>query len=374
MVACSIKSISVEQRMSVTHHQASSSAGKSLARRASFWGGLRVFGLRSLLLVALAVPGGRLGAADRILNASYDVSREFYRDYNAHFVRHWQETAGREVRIDMSHAGSGRQARAVIDGLAADVVTMNQVLDINAIARIGGQVPADWRTRLPHRSAPYSSTILFLVRKGNPKNIRDWEDLAKPGIGVILPNPKTSGNGRYSYLAAYAHALKNGGGDHAKAREFITRLFANVPVLDTGGRGATTTFAQRGIGDVLLTFESEAHLAVQELGADKFEVVAPVRSIEAEAPVAVVDRVVDRRGTRAVAEAYLRELFSESAQEIAARHYFRPRHPEVARRHAGRFAELELLSVDEWFGGWDEAQRVHFDDGGLFDKIYQPGS
>ncbi len=312
-----------------------------------------------------------MGAEVKLLNAAYDVSREFYQDYNPLFARYWKEKTGDTVTINQSHGGSSKQARSIIDGLEADVATMNQATDLDALHERGNLIPKSWSSRLPYNSAPYTSTIVFLVRKGNPKGIKDWNDLVKPGVSVIVPNPKTSGNGRYSYLAAYGYALKQPGGSDTTAREFVKKLFGNVPVLDTGGRGATTTFIQRGIGDVLLTFESEVLLAIKELGADKFDQVAPSISIEAEAPVAVVDKVVERRKTRAVAQAYLEYLYSEPAQELMVKHYFRPRLESVAAAHKNRFAQIKLLTVDEVSGSWKEAQKTHFDDGGMFDQIYK---
>lgn len=304
-----------------------------------------------------------------ILNASYDVSREFYKDYNAAFAAHWKKKTGETVTINQSHGGSSKQARAVADGLEADVITMNQANDIDILYQRGKLVPADWAKRLPHNSSPTASTTVFLVRKGNPKKIKDWDDLVKPGLAVIIPNPKTSGNGRYSYLAAYGAVLKRGGNE-AQAKEFTKKLFANVPILETGGRGATSTFVQRGIGDVLLTFENEVDLIAKELGSDQFEVVYPSISILAENPVSVVDKVVDKRKTRAVAQAYLEYLYSEEGQEIAAKHHLRPRLESVAVKYTARFPKLNLFTVDELFGGWQNAQKAHFNDGGLFDQIY----
>lgn len=316
--------------------------------------------------VALALP---VAAQTVLLNASYDVAREFYKDYNPAFARYWKQKTGENVTINQSHNASSKQARSVADGLEADVVTMNQASDIDMLVERGRLVAADWRTRLPYNSVPYVSTSVFLVRKGNPKHIRDWDDLAKPGVAVVIPNPKTAGNGRYTYLAAWGYIIRRGGSE-AKARDFVTALFRNVPVLDTGGRGATTTFAQRGIGDVLVTFENEVFLIRKELG-EQFEIVYPSISVLAENPVSVVDKWAAKKGTRRLAQAYLEYLFSEEAQELAARHYFRPRLERVAKKHAGTFKQLELFSVDELFGGWQKAQKVHFDDGGLFDQIYQ---
>ncbi|MCX5654526.1 MAG: sulfate ABC transporter substrate-binding protein [Planctomycetota bacterium] len=308
-----------------------------------------------------------------LLNVSYDPTRELYQDYNAAFAKYWQATAGQKVEVRQSHGGSGKQARAIIDGLDADVVTLALAYDIDAISERGGLVAKDWQKRLPNNSAPYTSTIVFLVRKGNPKGIKDWDDLAKPGVYVITPNPKTSGGARWNYLAAWGYELKRSGGDEAKAKTFVACLFKNVPVMDSGARGATVTFVQRGIGDVLLAWENEAFLAVNELGKDKFEIVSPSVSILAEPSVAVVDKVVDRRGTRAAAEAYLKYLYSEEGQEIAAKHCYRPRLESVAAKQAARFPKMTLFTIDEAFGGWQKAQKTHFADGGTFDQIYQPG-
>ncbi len=310
----------------------------------------------------------RLAAGTTLLNASFDISRELFQAYNPVFAAHWQSSGHGAVSLQQSHAGSAKQARAVIDGLEADVVTFNLVSDIEVLVT-RGLVAANWRDRLPHQSVPFTSTIVFLTRKGNPKGIRDWPDLARPGISVIAPNPKTSGNGKYSYLAAYGYALRTQGNDDAKAREFVTAIFRNVPVLDTGGRGASTTFVQREFGDVLLTFEAEVLLTLKEYGADKFEKVMPSISIDAEMPVTMVDRVVKRRGTTDLASAYLGHLFSEAGQEIAAQNYYRPRLATVAQRHSGLFPPLELLSVDQVFGGWREATQIHFAEGGIFDQI-----
>ena len=326
--------------------------------------------LLPLLIAAIAIPAP---AADPVLlNASYDVAREFYKDINPLFAAAWKAKTGQAVTINQAHGGSSKQARAVIDGLAADVVSMNQSLDIDAIAEKGRLLPADWATRLPHNSAPTSSTILFLVRKGNPKGIKDWGDLVKPDVAPVVPNPKTSGNGRYTYLAAWAYALRQPGGDEAKAKAFVTRLFANVPVLDTGGRGATTTFAQRAIGDVLLTFENEVHLTIREFAADGFEAVVPSVSILAENPVAVVDKVATKKGNLELATAYLQFLYTPEAQEIAAKHFVRPSDPAVLAKHKDRFPALQLVTVDAVFGGFAKAQATHFADGGVFDQIYQP--
>ncbi|MBU3735862.1 MAG: sulfate ABC transporter substrate-binding protein [Methylobacterium sp.] len=324
---------------------------------------------KPLIAAALLVFSVSALADVSILNASYDVSREFYKDYNAAFAAYWKKKTGEIVTINQSHGGSSKQARAVADGLEADVISMNQANDIDLLHQRGKLVPADWAGRLPHNSSPTASTTVFLVRKGNPKQVKDWEDLVKPGLAVIIPNPKTSGNGRYSYLAAFGSVLKKGGNE-TQARAFTKKLFGNVPILETGGRGATSAFVQRGIGDVLLTFENEVDLIARELGSDQFEVVYPGISILAENPVSVVDKVVDKRNTRGVAQAYLEYLYSEEGQEIAARHHLRPRLESVAARYAAQFPRLNLFTVDELFGGWQNAQKVHFNDGGLFDQIY----
>ncbi|MBV9658751.1 MAG: sulfate ABC transporter substrate-binding protein [Verrucomicrobia bacterium] len=329
--------------------------------------------LASAVLLAPAAGRAQNNKSNQLLNVSYDVARDFYREFNPAFAKTWQAQTGQEPTINMSHGGSSAQVRAVLDGLEADVVTMNQETDITALVK-GGLVAPSWRTRLPEHAAPYSSTILFLVRKGNPKGIKDWNDLIKPGVGLIIPNPKTSGNGRYTYLAAWAYALQTNGNNEKAARDFVAKLFKNVPVLDTGGRAATTTFAQRGVGDVLLTFECETSLikADPALGGDKLDVVVPSRSILAEAPVSVVDKNVDKHGSRALAEAYLKYLFSDEGQELAAQKYYRPRNAAAAAKYASRFPALTLFTIDEVFGGWDQAQKTHFDDGGVFDQIYQP--
>jgi sulfate/thiosulfate-binding protein len=303
-----------------------------------------------------------------LLNVSYDPTRELYVDFNAAFARYWKAKTGQEVRVDQSHGGSGKQARSVIDGLAADVVTLALAADIDAIATAAKLLPLNWQTLLPDDSSPYTSTIVLLVRKGNPKAIHDWGDLVRPDVAVITPNPKTSGGARWNYLAAWAWARTQPRGDEASAREFVRRLYQNVPVLDTGARGSTTTFVQRGLGDVLVAWESEARLAVRELGADQLEIVVPSVSILAEPPVAVVDKVALRRGTREVAMAYLGYLYSKEGQEIIARHDYRPRDPEVAARHAARFPQLKLATIAD-FGGWAQVQRTHFSDGGVFDQI-----
>ena len=331
-------------------------------------------GLVRAVLAAAALAAITASAAETtLLNVSYDVTREFYKDFNTAFSTYWKERTGQELTINQSHGGSSKQARSVIDGLQADVVTMNQALDIDVLHERAKLIPKDWATRLPNHSVPNSSTILFVVRKGNPKKIKDWDDLIKPGVSVIIPNPKTSGNGRYSYLAGWGYALKQANGDEAKAREYVTKLFGNVPVLDAGGRGATTTFAQRDIGDVLLTFENEVALIQKEFGEGRLEVVAPSVSILAENPVVWVDKVVNKRGTETVAKAYLEYLFSETGQELAAKHNFRPQSATVLARHANQFKKLELFTVDQVAGGWAAAQKTHFADGGVFDQIYQPG-
>jgi sulfate/thiosulfate transport system substrate-binding protein len=303
-----------------------------------------------------------------LLNVSYDPTRELYVDFNAAFARDWQARTGQKVRVDQSHGGSGKQARSVIDGLGADVVTLALAADIDAIATKGKLLPLNWQSRFPDNSSPYTSTVVFVVRAGNPKGIKDWGDLARPGVAVITPNPKTSGGARWNYLAAWAWARAQPGGSDASAEDFVRHLYRNVPVLDTGARGATTTFAQRGLGDVLVTWENEALLAVRELGTDKLQIVVPSISILAEPPVAVVDAVALRHGTREVATAYLQYLYSKEGQDIVARHDFRPRDPEVAARYADRFPQLKLVTIED-FGGWAEAQRVHFSDGGTFDQI-----
>lgn len=323
---------------------------------------------KKTVITALLVSSGLAHAEPLLLNASYDVTREFYKDYNQAFVKFWKAKSGETVTINQSHGGSSKQIRAVADGLEADVVTMNQANDIDVLAE-RKLIPSDWQKRLPNASAPTTSTTVFLVRKGNPKAIKDWADLVKPGIAVIIPNPKTSGNGRYGYLAAWGAVIKNGG-DTTQAKNFVTKLFKNVPVLDAGGRGATTTFAQRGIGDVLLTFENEAELIKAELGADQFEVIYPPVSIQAENPVTVVDKVVDKHKTRAVAQAYLEHLYSEEGQEIAAKHHLRPRLASAASKHTADFKPIPLFTVDEVFGSWQKAQKTHFADGGIFDQIY----
>jgi sulfate transport system substrate-binding protein len=329
------------------------------------------------------LPGLAVGAAlvalpaqaqVSLLNVSYDPTRELYRDVNEAFAKQWKEKTGQTLTIRQSHGGSGKQARSVIDGLEADVVTLALAYDIDALQERGRLIPKEWQKRLPNNSAPYTSTIVFLVRKGNPKGIRDWSDLVKPGVAVVTPNPKTSGGARWNYLAAWGYALKRNGNDDAKAREFVQKLYRNVPVLDTGARGALTAFTERGIGDVFISWENEAYLAVKELGRDKFEIVVPSLSILAEPPVTVVDKVVDKRGTRKVAQAYLEYLYTAEGQDIAGRHYYRPRLESVATKYAGQFSKVNLFSVDEVFGGWQKAHTRHFADGAVFDQIYAPGS
>jgi sulfate transport system substrate-binding protein len=323
---------------------------------------------------ALALLAATAAQADTtLLNVSYDPTRELYADFNAAFAKHWKATTGETVSIKQSHGGSGKQARSVIDGLEADVVTLALAYDIDALAEKAKLIPRDWQKRLPHNSSPYTSTIVFLVRKGNPKQIRDWDDLVKPGVAVVTPNPKTSGGARWNYLAAWGYALKKYGNDEAKAREFITKLYKNVAVLDSGARGATISFTERGIGDVFISWENEAFLAVKELGPEKFQIVVPPISILAEPPVTVVDKVVDKRGTRQLAEAYLQYLYSDEGQDLAGKHYYRPRDAKAAAKYAKAFPKVKLFTIDEVFGGWQQAQKKHFADGGVFDQIYQPG-
>jgi sulfate/thiosulfate-binding protein len=319
-----------------------------------------------------APAAGAAAGSVTLLNVSYDPTREFYQEYNTAFAKHWKGKTGQDVVVEQSHGGSGKQARTVIDGLEADVVTLALAYDIDAIAA-SGLLPRSWQGRLPDNSAPYTSTIVFLVRRGNPKNIHDWDDLARPGVAVITPNPKTSGGARWNYLAAWGYALRKPGGDEAKARDLVRSIYRNVPILDTGARGATVTFVERGIGDVLVAWENEALLAARELGKDRFEIVAPSASILAEPPVAVVDRVAARHGSRAAAQAYLEYLYSPEGQEIAARHYYRPRLESVAARYTAQFPKLTLFTIDEVFGGWVRAQRTHFVDGGVFDQISAQG-
>jgi sulfate transport system substrate-binding protein len=322
--------------------------------------------------LAFALTAGVLHSADiKLMNVSYDPTREFYVEINAAFARAWKTKTGDNVTISQSHDGSGKQARSVIDGLQADVVTLALAYDIDAISQKANLLPANWQTRLPSNSSPYTSTIVFLVRKGNPKKIKDWNDLVRQGISVITPNPKTSGGARWNYLAAWGYALQQNSNSEAKALEFERQLFKNVPVLDTGARGSTTTFVQRGIGDVLIAWENEAYLAAEIAGKDKVEIVVPSVSILAEPPVAVIDKVTNKRGTAVVAKAYLEFLYTPEGQEIAAKHYFRPRLKTVFDKYANRFAPIKMFTIDELFGGWQKAQKKHFDDGGTFDQIYK---
>ncbi len=326
----------------------------------------------SHLLATTLVAGAALVATAKdvqLLNVSYDPTREFYVEFNQAFAAHWKARTGDTVTVKQSHGGSGKQARSVLDGLPADVVTLALSGDIDPLAKLGKLLPENWQGRLPLNSAPYTSTIVFLVRKGNPRQIRDWDDLVKPGVSVVTPNPKTSGGARWNYLAAWEYAKRKHGSDDA-AKDFVGKLFKNVPVLDSGARGATTTFVQRGIGDVFLSWENEAFLALKEFGTDSFELVIPSLSILAEPPVAVVDKVVDRKGTRAVAQAYLEFLYSEAGQKIAAKNFYRPTSPAVAAKYAQQFAQVELFTIDQAFGGWTKAQQTHFADGGVFDQIY----
>ena len=327
--------------------------------------------LRTAATLALAAAAGLAAAKDiTLLNVSYDPTRELYQDYNAAFAKYWQAKTGDKVSVKQSHGGSGKQARSVIDGLEADVTTLALAYDIDEIAERAKLIAPDWQKRLKHNSSPYTSTYIFLVRKGNPKGIKDWSDLIKPGVSVITANPKTSGGARWGYLAAYGYALKQPGGNETKAKDFVAKLFSNVPVLDSGARGSTVTFAERGIGDVLLAWENEAHLSLKEFGADKFDIVYPPISILAEPPVAVVDKVVDKRGTRDVAQAYLEYLYSAEGQDIAARNFYRPIDAAVAAKYAKSFPKLTLFTIDDTFGGWAKAQKTHFADGGVFDQIY----
>ena len=320
---------------------------------------------------ALVLSTAAHAAEVSLLNVSYDPTRELYQDFNKAFAAHWKAKTGDDLKNKQSHGGSGKQARAVIDGLAADVVTLALAYDIDEIAN-RGLIAKDWQKRLPHNSAPYTSTIVFLVRKGNPKGIKDWSDLARPGIAVITPNPKTSGGARWNHIAAWGYALKQPGGNEKTAQEFLTKIYKNVPVLDSGARGSTTTFIERGIGDVLVTWENEALLAIKELGPEKVEIVSPSISILAEPPVAVVDKVVDRRGTRKLAEAYLQFLYTDEGQEIAAQNYYRPINEKIAKQYATQYPKLKLFTIEEVAGGWNKAQKTHFADGGLFDQIYLP--
>ncbi len=330
-----------------------------------------LIGLAALALCAGGYAGAEGQSSTTILNVSYDPTRELYDDYNAVFAKYWKAKTGQTVTVQQSNGGSGKQARAVIDGLPADVVTLGLAYDIDAIAQRTALIPRNWQSRLPQNSTPYTSTIVLLVREGNPKHIRNWNDLVRPGVSVITPNPKTSGGARWNFLAAWAYALSQPGGSDASAKAFVTKLYKNVPVLDSGARGSTTTFVERGIGDVLIAWENDALLAVNQLGRGRFEIVRPSLSVLAEPPVALIDGVVDKKGTRRVADAYLRYLYSPAGQEIIARHYFRPRLAAVAKKYSRQFPAMKLVTIER-FGGWDKAQREYFADGGVFDQIYQP--
>jgi sulfate/thiosulfate-binding protein len=335
---------------------------------------LRTISILLTSAIVALLSGSRAGAQDStvLLNVSYDPTRELYKEFNEAFARHWKAETGQTVTIRQSHAGAGKQARAVIDGLEADVVTLNVAYDIDAMHKQADLVPADWQKRLPYNSCPYTSTIVFLVRQGNPKGIKDWDDLVRSDVSVITPNPKTSGGARWNYLAAWSFASTKYGGDEAKVREFMKKLFQNVPVLDTGARGATNTFVQRRMGDVFLAWENEALLVVNRLSPGEFEIVVPSVSILAEPPVTVIDKVVNKRGTREVATAYLQYLYTEVGQELIAKHYYRPQIPKVAEKHAGRYPTVKLITVDEEFGGWQAAHAKHFTEGGTFDQIFAP--
>jgi sulfate/thiosulfate transport system substrate-binding protein len=328
----------------------------------------------SILIGAIAflAASGAAHAQVKLLNVSYDPTRELYADVNQAFGKQWQQKTGQTVTISQSHGGSGKQARSVIDGLEADVVTLALAGDIDAIAEKSGRLPKDWQKRLPDNSSPYTSTIVFVVRKGNPKGIKDWDDLVKPGVVAVAPNPKTSGGARWAYLAAWGYALQKNGGDTAKAKDFVTKFYKNVPVLDSGARGSTTTFGQRGVGHVLVSWENEAYLLVNELGKNKFEIVNPSVSILAEPPVAIIDKNVDKHGMRGAAEAYLKFLYSPEGQALAVKHHYRPRNAQAASK--ANFPKIKLFTIDQVFGGWQKAQATHFADGGIFDQIYQPGS
>jgi sulfate transport system substrate-binding protein len=329
--------------------------------------------LKTLLLPVLTASALFAAGPVKLLNVSYDPTRELYQDVNAAFAKQWKAKTGVDVQISQSHGGSGKQARSVIDGLQADIVTLALAYDIDVLSEKANLVPKNWQSRLPNNSTPYTSTIVFLVRKGNPKHIKDWDDLVKSGVGVITPNPKTSGGARWSYLAAWGYALKKNNGDENKAQDFVKRVYKNVPVLDSGARGSTTTFVQRGIGDVLLSWENEAYLALNQLGKDKFEIVTPSISILAEPPVSIVDKVAAKHGTTEVAKAYLQFLYTEEGQEIGAKNYYRPQSPQALAKYANQFPKLKLFTIDDAFGGWQKTQKKHFEDGGVFDKIYTPG-
>jgi sulfate/thiosulfate transport system substrate-binding protein len=326
----------------------------------------------SLFLAVLALSSSSTAPNVTLLNVSYDPTRELYQDYNAAFAKYWKSKTGQTVTVQQSHGGSSKQARAVIDGLEADVVTLALAYDIDAIAEKSHLIPANWQSRLPNNSSPYTSTIIFLVRKGNPKQIKDWDDLVRPGIAVITPNPKTSGGARWNYLGAWGYAFKKNGGDESKARDFMSKLYKNVPVLDSGARGATTTFVERGIGDVLIAWENEVLLGAKDLGQDKFDIVVPSVSILCEPTVSIVDKVVDKKDTRAVAQAYLEYLYGPEGQEIAAKRYYRPRSEAVAKKYSNQFPKVKLFTLAEIVGDWQKTNKIHFADGGLFDQIYQP--
>jgi sulfate/thiosulfate-binding protein len=326
----------------------------------------------SLFLAVLALSSSSTAPNVTLLNVSYDPARGLYQDYNAAFAKYWKSKTGQTVTVQQSHGGSSKQARAVIDGLEADVVTLALAYDIDAIAEKSHLIPANWQSRLPNNSSPYTSTIIFLVRKGNPKQIKDWDDLVRPGIAVITPNPKTSGGARWNYLGAWGYAFKKNGGDESKARDFMSKLYKNVPVLDSGARGATTTFVERGIGDVLIAWENEVLLGAKDLGQDKFDIVVPSVSILCEPTVSIVDKVVDKKDTRAVAQAYLEYLYGPEGQEIAAKRYYRPRSEAVAKKYSNQFPKVKLFTLAEIVGDWQKTNKIHFADGGLFDQIYQP--
>ena len=335
--------------------------------------GWRWIGKLALIILLFLIASVLAPGADvTLLNVSYDPTRELYQDYNPAFARYWKAKTGQTVTIQQSRGGSSKQARAVIDGLDADVVTLALAYDIDAIAERASLLPKNWQSRLPNNSSPYTSTVIFLVRKGNPKQIQNWSDLVKPGISVITPNPKTSGGARWNYLGAWGYALKTSGGDEAKARDFISRLYKNVPVLDSGARGSTTTFVERGIGDVLIAWENEVLMSAKDLGQDKFEIVVPSMSVLCEPTVSIVDKVVDKKGTRAVAQAYLDYLYSPEGQEIAAKHFYRPRSETIAKKYAGQFPKVKLFTLSEITGDWQKTQKTHFADGGVFDQVYQP--
>jgi sulfate/thiosulfate transport system substrate-binding protein len=325
--------------------------------------------LTHTLLIATALVAGGARADVALLNVSYDPTRELYQEFNAAFAKHWKAKSGETVTVNQSHGGSGKQARSVIDGLEADVVTLALAYDVDALSDKGKLIPQDWQKRLPNNASPYTSTIVFLVKKGNPKGIKDWNDLVRPGVEVVTPNPKTSGGARWNYLAAWGYALKQPNGNDTAAKDFVKRLFANVKVLDSGARGALTTFTERGIGDVLISWENEAYLATKELGPEKFEIITPSLSILAEPPVSVVDKVVDKRGTRKVATAYLEYLYTPEGQDIAGKHYYRPRDKKTADKYAKQFGKVNLFTIQDVFGGWTSAQKTHFADGGVFDQI-----